>query len=136
MDNDLKQKNDKRGFDVISTQVFTKEEEKQNLLKRIPGIGDVFDLVGNPLSYKLEIQPKSINDFDKTVDFLSQDKYKDIILSVKNPSSVINNLKKLKSTAETISLIVIAVFALVSILVMINIYLELLCIIAVRKLRL
>lgn len=121
LDKELTQKNDKRGFDVISTKVFTKEDEKQNLLKRIPGIGDVFDLIGNPLSYKLEIQPKSINDFDSAVNFLAQDKYKDIILSIKNPSSVINNLKRLNTTSKTISLIVIAVFALVSILVMINI---------------
>jgi cell division transport system permease protein len=121
LDKELTQDNENRGFEVISTKVFTKEDEKQNLLKRIPGIGDVFDLIGNPLSYKLEIQPKSINDFDSTVTFLSQEKYKDIILSIKNPSSVINNLKRLNTTSNTISFIVIAVFALVSILVMINI---------------
>jgi cell division transport system permease protein len=121
LEKDFLDKNTQRGFEVISTKIFTKEEEKQNLLKRIPGIGDVFDLVGNPLSYKLEIRPKSIDDFEKVATFLNQDKYKDIILSIKNPSSVVNNLKRLNSLAKTVSLVVIAVFALVSILVMINI---------------
>ena len=118
---DLERKDASRGFEIVSSKVFTKEEEKQNLLKRVPGIGDVFDLIGNPLSYKLEIQPKTLTDFEPTVNFLNQDKFKDILLSVRNPSAVINNLKRLNSITRTTGLIVIAVFALVSILVMINI---------------
>ena len=121
LETELAKKDASRGFEIISSKIFTKEEEKQNLLKRMPGIGDVFDLIGNPLSYKLELQPKTLSDFEPTVNFLNQDKYKDILLSVKNPSAVINNLKKLNTITRTTGLIVIAVFALVSILVMINI---------------
>lgn len=121
LETELAKKDASRGFEIISSKIFTKEEEKQNLLKRMPGIGDVFDLIGNPLSYKLELQPKTLSDFEPTVNFLNQDKYKDILLSVKNPSAVINNLKRLNTITRTTGLIVIAVFALVSILVMINI---------------
>ncbi len=118
---DLEKKDSSRGFEITSSKVFTKEEEKETLLKRMPGIGDIFDLIGNPLSYKLELQPKTLADFEPTVNFLNQDKFKDILLSVKNPSAVIKNLKRLNSITKTTGLIVIAVFALVSILVMINI---------------
>ena len=121
LETELNKKDLTKGFEIIGSKIFTKEEEKQNLLKKMPGIGDVFDLIGNPLSYKLELQPKSLADFEPTVVFLNQDKFKDILLSVKNPSAVINNLKKLNSITKTTGFIVIAVFALVSILVMINI---------------
>ena len=121
LETELNKKDLSRGFEIIGSKIFTKEEEKQNLLKKMPGIGDVFDLIGNPLSYKLELQHKSLADFEPTVNFLDQDKFKDILLSVKNPSAVINNLKKLNSITKTTGFIVIAVFALVSILVMINI---------------
>jgi len=121
LEKELLKKDSSKKFEIINSRIFTKEEEKQNLLKRMPGISDVFDLIGNPLSYKLELQPKSIDDFENTASYLNQDKFKDIVLSVKNPSNVINNLRQLNSVTKTTSLIVVAVFALVSILVMINI---------------
>ncbi|GAB4146203.1 MAG: permease-like cell division protein FtsX [Patescibacteria group bacterium] len=117
------EKDVRQNFSIENTIITDKEQEKEQLTSTNPDIQKAFELVGNPLSFKLEIQPKSINDYNALATFLSKNEYSEVIdpTSIKNPSVIIGNLKRLNNATKTGSIIVIMLFALISVLVMINI---------------
>jgi cell division transport system permease protein len=113
----------KANYTIVSSIITDKEQERKAMEERSPSNIEAFELVGNPLSYKLELRPESINDYQSIVVFLSKDVYSQIIdpQRIKNPSEIIENLKRVSSVTRAFSVGVILIFAFISILVMINI---------------
>jgi cell division transport system permease protein len=69
----------------------------------------------------LEIIPANSESYSKITDILQSDKYKNIIDDIRGSQQFVDNLQKIYSWTNIIGLILVTIYALVSILVMANI---------------
>jgi cell division transport system permease protein len=107
---------------IGSVEFVTKEQDKARLIASDPTYKDTLDdLKGNPLQNSFRILPRTPEQYQAVADTLTSKKWKDNFTAVKLKEDIVSRLNRIRLAADTAGLVIIALFSIVSVMIMINI---------------
>lgn len=113
--------------EVKKTRVITPEENKKlfeesNISTGAKKALEIFEANENPFTYSIAISAYDLNQYSTITNFVDQDKYKDIVedKSFNNYQAFIDKINSLSDNINKYSWYLIAIFALISIIVIFN----------------
>ncbi|MFA5126431.1 MAG: permease-like cell division protein FtsX [Patescibacteria group bacterium] len=113
--------------EVQKVTIITPEEnkalfEKNNADSRVRKALEVFDANENPFSYSLAVNAYNLDQYQKILDFVKQDKYQDLVedSAFRDYESFVNKIDNISKAVNRYSWYIILIFLLISVVVIFN----------------